>query len=197
MCADSGNRPCREPFGRLVNLTEPILRHARMQPDAAALIEGDRTINYAMLADHVLRTAGHLAALGVGQGDQVGLCLKDDSAHVATMLAVLGLGAVAVPIDWRSRPAEKTRVAHAFAFKLVVTTADGIIDAPHATAALDDAVHKAVAASSPTDHVPDDWHAPAVVSASSGTTGLPKFTVATHLQVYLHAAAFLEIVPET
>src|SRR5262249_8799807 len=156
------------------NLTEPILRYARMQPEAAALIEGERAITYAMLADRVVRTASHLAALGVRQGDQVGLCLKDDSAHVATMLAVLRLGAVAVPMDWRSRPAEKTRVANAFPFKLVVTMADGTIDAPHATATLDDAWHKAVAASNLAGHAPDNWHAPALVSASSGTTGLPK-----------------------
>ena len=33
--------------------------------------------------------------------------------------------------------------------------------------------------------------------ASSGTTGLPKFTLATHVQLYLHAVAYLEIVPPT
>src|SRR5947208_1057934 len=51
-----------------MNLTDPILRHGRMQPSAAALVEGERTSTYGLLADLVLRTAGHLAALGVEAG---------------------------------------------------------------------------------------------------------------------------------
>jgi len=180
-----------------VNLTEPILRHAQLQPDVPALIEGDRTVTYAILADGVLRSISRLTALGVKPGDQIGLCLKDDSTHVTIALAVLRLGAIVVPIDWRARPAEKARVAGAFPFKLVLTAPDSTFDAPCATATVDDTWHKVVPAGGFFDYGPGDWHAPAIVTVSSGTTGVPKFSLATHLQYFLHTAAYLEIVPTT
>src|ERR1043166_6333661 len=97
-----------------MNVMEPILWRARMQPDVAALIEQEKTITYGELADRVLRTANHLAKLGVARGDQVGLCLKDDSQHVVALLAVAYMGAAAVQIDVRSRPTERARVVDAF-----------------------------------------------------------------------------------
>jgi acyl-coenzyme A synthetase/AMP-(fatty) acid ligase len=180
-----------------MNLTDPILRHGRMQPNAPALIEGERTISYGALADLVLRAAGHLAVLGVRPGDQVGLCLKDDWQHVVALLAVLRLGATAVQMDWRARPAEKARIAGAFALKLILVLPEADIAAPCPCVALDDQWHDAVATAAPLTAALQDWNAPASVLASSGTTGLPKFTLATHLQLYLHAVAYLEIVPPT
>jgi acyl-coenzyme A synthetase/AMP-(fatty) acid ligase len=180
-----------------MNLTDPILRHGRMQPSAAALVDGERTIRYGALADLVLRTAGHLAALGIKPRDQVGLCLKDDWQHVAALLAVLRLGATAVQMDWRSRPAEKARIAGAFALKLILVLPENDIAAPCPCVALDEAWHRAVAAADAFTEAPQDGNAPAAVLASSGTTGLPKFTLATHVQLYLHAVAYLEIVPPT
>lgn len=177
-----------------MNLTEPILRHARMQPQAPALIEGESITSYAELADLVLRTAANLAALGIGSGDQVGLCLKDDSAHITALLAVLRLGALAVQIDWRAPPAEKTRVADAFALKLILTHSQVSISARCPCVLLEAGSHKTVARLAPCSPT-QDWHAPAVVQASSGSTGLPKFTLVTHLQLYLHIAMYLEIVP--
>jgi acyl-CoA synthetase (AMP-forming)/AMP-acid ligase II len=178
-----------------MNLTEPILRHGRMQPDAIALIERERTVTYGTLADLVLRTAAHLAALGIKQGDQVGICLKDDGQHVVAFLAVVRLGAVAVPIDWRARPAEKARVANAFALKAVLALPDSDIAAQCPILALDAEWHESIAAAATSADVSQDWHVPLTFQASSGSTGLPKFTIATHLQIYLHVACYLELVP--
>ena len=168
-----------------------------MQPQAAALIDGELTITYSALADVVMRTAGHLASLGVKPGDQVGLCLKDDWQHVVALLAVIRLGAVAVQIDWRSRPAEKARITHAFALKLLVVLPESSFAAPCSSLAADHAWDTCVAAAKPARDVPQDWQAPAAVLASSGTTGLPKFMLATHLQLYLHCAVSHEVVPTT
>ena len=52
-----------------MNLTDPILRHARMQPRSVALIEREQTTTYDELADRILRTAGYLAKLGIVRGD--------------------------------------------------------------------------------------------------------------------------------
>jgi acyl-coenzyme A synthetase/AMP-(fatty) acid ligase len=180
-----------------MNLSDPILRHGRMRPNAPALIDGERVIGYGALEDLVLRTAGHLAALGVEPGDQVGLCLKDDWQQVVGLLAVLRLGATAVQMDWRSRPAEKARIATAFALKLTLTLPESDIAAPSRCVALDAAWQNAVATADAFTGAAQHRDAPAAVLASSGTTGLPKFTLATHMQLYLHAIAYLEIVPAT
>ena len=93
-----------------------------MQPHVAALIERDQTITYGELADRVLRTADHLAKLGVVRGDQVGLCLKDDLQHIVSLLAVAHLGATAVQIDARTRPMERARIVDAFPLRLALVT---------------------------------------------------------------------------
>ena len=127
-----------------MNLSDPILRHGRMQSNAAALIDGERTVTYGALADLVLRTAGYLAALGIKPGDHVGLCLKDDWQHVVALVAVLRAGATAVQMDWRSRPPEKARIAGAFALKLVLALPQSDIEAPCPCVALDRAWENAV-----------------------------------------------------
>ena len=105
-----------------MNLIEPILWRARTQPHVAALIEQEQTITYGELAASVLRTASHLAKLGVVRGDQVALCLNDDSQNIIAFLAVAHLGATVVPIDARSRPAERTRTVGAFPLRFAPTT---------------------------------------------------------------------------
>src|SRR6476619_2196320 len=102
----------------LVNLIEPILRHACTQPSTVALLDEDRTVTYGELTELVLRTAGHLSALGVRRRDYVGLCLKDNWQHFVALLATARMGAIAVQIDPRARTAEKARIAAAFDFKL-------------------------------------------------------------------------------
>ncbi len=166
-----------------------------MQPGVAALIEQDRTMTYGELADRVLRTASHLAKLGVARGDQVGLCLKDDSQHVVALLAVAHMGAAAVQIDVRSRPMERARVVDAFPLRLALVTAESAkgIDCPKV--AVDTAWQAAVAAADRDVAAAQDWHAPIGTQASSGTTGLPKFTFVTHLQYHFHMACYLEVMP--
>jgi acyl-CoA synthetase (AMP-forming)/AMP-acid ligase II len=103
-----------------VNLVEPILRHGRLQPTTIAIVDEDRSITYGELAELVQRTAGHLRALGVRRGDYVGLCLKDNWQHITALLAVAHMGAVAVQIETRSRPAERARIVDAFQLRLAL-----------------------------------------------------------------------------
>jgi acyl-coenzyme A synthetase/AMP-(fatty) acid ligase len=178
-----------------MNLTDPILRQARTQPRTAALVEREQTMTYGELGDRVLRTAGYLAKLGIARGSHVGLCLRDDSQSVVAHLAVVRLGAIAVPIDSRSRPAERARVAEVFPLQLALVTpgCEAGINCPKVV--LDAAWRSAVAATVQAAAAVEDWYAPVVVQASSGTSGLPKFTVASHFQYHFHIAGYLEVVP--
>lgn len=178
-----------------MNLIDPILWHGRSQPATVALIDDDRTITYAELAQLVLRTAGYLSGLGVQRGDYVGLALKDDWRHVVALLAIARLGAVFVQIDPRARPAEKARIAVAFNYKLLVTQQDGDIDTSYATVTLDSAWERGVAQAEAPSSLPEEWNDPMAVQSTAGTTGLSKFTVATHLQFYFRIACYRELIP--
>ena len=178
-----------------MNLVQPILAHARTQPDTPALTEGDRTLTYRDLASEVLRTAGHMIARGVGPLDRVGICLKDGVDYVITLLAATRLGATAVPIDWRARPAEKMRAMTAFTPRLILVEPDEEHLVGPAVTPVDAAWHREARREDAPSALPDDWNAPFVITSTSGTTGAPKYGIQTHLQVYSCIAAGMELLP--
>ena len=73
--------------------------------DSPAVIGRDRTLTYGELAAEVAGLRGGLAARGIGPGDRVVLALGNDWPFPVAYLAVLGLGAVAVPVDPTLPPA--------------------------------------------------------------------------------------------
>src|SRR5262245_36987703 len=109
------------------NVCDAIFHNARRRPAHAAIIDRDRTITYAELADQVLRTSGHLQAVGARAGDIVGVALGDDADHIVALLAVAWLGAVILPMDVRWTEEEKRRIATHFGARLVLVPAN---DAP-------------------------------------------------------------------
>ncbi|MGH9464587.1 MAG: AMP-binding protein, partial [Thermoanaerobaculia bacterium] len=69
-------------------------------PAAIAVAEADgAALTYAELARLSDRARDHLAALGVGPGDRVGLCLSKSIDALAALLGVLKTGAAYVPVD--------------------------------------------------------------------------------------------------
>jgi len=178
-----------------VNLVQAILARARTQPDTSALIQDERTLTYRELGIEVLRTAGHMMARGVRPADRVGICLKDTIDYVVTLLAATRLGATAVPIDWRARPAEKMRAVTVFAPRLILVEPDEehLVDA--AAVAIESEWYKAVERATSPSSLPDDWNAPFVITSTSGTTGAPKYGMLTHLQYYFCIAAGIELLP--
>jgi acyl-coenzyme A synthetase/AMP-(fatty) acid ligase len=176
-----------------MNLIRPILNHAKTRPEAPALVTAEREIRYGELADLVLRTAAQLAALGVRAGDRVGLCLGDGWEHVVGLLAVAGMGAVAVPLNWRAAPTETAGLADGLSLKIVLVRSESTHSLACPTVAIDDRWHAEVATRQPSSSLSADWHAPFVIAGTSGSTGAPKFTVATHLQFYCGVIAFAEM----
>src|SRR5947207_1049540 len=64
----------------------------------AVLFEG-RQIAYAELRGETVRAAEVLHSLGVGNGDRVAVLLADSSEFIATFVAIISIGAIAVPIN--------------------------------------------------------------------------------------------------
>ena len=87
-------------------LGDLLLTAADRQPDRMAIILPDRRMTYADLRDLSIQRALSLQALGVGQGDHVGLLMPTGMDFVITMFASSMLGAVTVPINARYQPPE-------------------------------------------------------------------------------------------
>jgi long-chain acyl-CoA synthetase len=67
--------------------------------DVVALISRNRETTYGDLRDQVARMRGGLAGLGVGDGDRVAILCGNNRYFVVSYFAIVGLGAVAVPLN--------------------------------------------------------------------------------------------------
>jgi O-succinylbenzoic acid--CoA ligase len=155
-------------------------RAARTRPDAVALRADDGALTYAELHGAATLAAQRLSALGVRPGDRVAIALPARRAFVETLHGCLLLGAPAVPIDLRSRPAER-RARAAGCVTVVDAPLDGFADAG---APLGDT---------------HDLAAPAIVVHTSGTTSGPRaieLTYGNWLWSALGSAAALGVRPD-
>lgn len=93
--------------------------------DAVALVSRGRQTTYGELRDQVAGLRGGLAGLGVRPGDRVAVAAGNNWYFVSSYLAVLGLGAVAVPLNPLAPAPELQR-------ELAVTEARLLVAAPSA-----------------------------------------------------------------
>lgn len=184
-------------------------RRADAAPERRALVDPDRTLSFASLADRSRRAAAVLADHGVGPGDRVALLLANRSAYLETVFACARLGAIAVPVNTRLAPpevrhvfgdAEPALVLHEPSLGPLVAAA--IRGARTAPARLEvggapDAYEAALAGAGPPPDVhpvaPDD---PMLLLYTSGTTGAPKGALLPHRKTLfnsLNAALFFEL----
>ena len=70
-------------------------------PERAAVACGDRQVTYRELEERTNRLAHHLAGLGVGPGDHVGLYARNSIEAIETLIASCKLRAAAVNINYR------------------------------------------------------------------------------------------------
>src|SRR6266849_10407695 len=64
-----------------------------------AVLYEHRQITYGELRDTTVQTAEALRALGIGEGDRIGILLNDSPEFIASFVSVISLGAIAVPIN--------------------------------------------------------------------------------------------------
>ncbi len=176
-----------------MNAISPILQFGKTRREVPALIDGGRTITYGELAVLVRRTAGHLAAVGISRGQRIGLCLKDTADHVVALLALAYMGAVAVPLDWRARPAENARFIDGLGIARVLAEQDARLANDGRAIVCDAGWRGAVADATDSGGPAADWCDPFAISATSGSTGAPKFTLMTHLEYHFAIAGMFEL----
>jgi len=166
-----------------------FLRHrAEAYMERPALTYGDRTLSYGQMFAAIGRTRAGLAASGAAAGDTIALLLDNSDAYVIWYLAVLDLGAIAVPLNTKLVAREVEYVLDHSGAGLIVFDElfTDLIREVSATrpklnslpAALDVKGHSSQI--TPPSHQPTSLEAPCALYYTSGTTGSPKGVVHTH-----------------
>ncbi|MEW2115621.1 amino acid adenylation domain-containing protein [Streptomyces sp. NPDC005474] len=164
-------------------LHERVGEQALRTPDAVAVDDGTRRLDYASLWDLSGRVAGRLAALGAGPGTAVAVSVERSVLLPVALLGVLRSGARYVPVD-PGYPAE--RIGHMLTdsgARLLIAS-----DGPVGTSPVHGAVRVLDVAALVDDPTPAPEAAPtpvrpedlAYVLYTSGSTGRPKGVMVPH-----------------
>lgn len=87
-----------------VNVTDLFFAHAEKSPERCAIVHGESRISYGGLANEVRQTAADFQSKGIGKGDKVLVFVPMGINLYRTVLALFDLGAVVVFLDeWVSR----------------------------------------------------------------------------------------------
>jgi long-chain acyl-CoA synthetase len=146
-----------------MNLAAVVESHLADRP---ALVERDRVVTYGQLRDRVAAIRGGLAARGIRTGRPVGLIGANGVELVEAYLALLGLGAIVVPLNPDSPPMELDRERAAVGAAEIIAAGAGELDD--------------LAWAEPVGIVDLDPGTAAVLAFTSGTAGAPKAAVLTH-----------------
>ncbi len=165
-----------------MNLAKVIEGH---NSERRALVDGDTVVTFGELRDRVSALRAQLAAMGVSRGDAVALAAGNEVHFATASLAILGLGAIVMPINSKSPPAElrlRVDIVHP-RLLLVGEEGQGLlgIDDEIGVEALDMSTLATVAVTDPDPgivHVEPDERA--FYMATSGVSGAPKVAILSH-----------------
>jgi len=177
-------------------------RAAERDPDAIWLRTDDLTLTFAQAAGRVTAIAVDLAERGIGHGDLVMLTARTTPEYLLSWLALTALGAVSVPVNPASAPAELAGLIGQVGPKAIVTDSEmglpagvgdsgaGLVIDVHGIGAgrPDQPLPARSLATLPGRQVsPGDL---AVLIPTSGTTGRSKLVMQTHRAYTLAAEGF-------
>jgi long-chain acyl-CoA synthetase len=172
---------------------------ARARPGDVAIVEvANRSFTYRQLHEAVAALAAELAGAGLPAGSRVGLVGPNSFFWVASYLAVLKLGHVAVPLSERNGSAELRRrvdqvgCAAAFLDRRVPGDVAAVLAA---VPVITDEALRALPGVPPPSRGCDP-HADAVLMFTSGTTAQPKVVRVTHANIQANTESicgFLEL----
>lgn len=167
-------------------LTEILERNCQQRPDRLAVIDGDRTLTWAVLTERSRALAGYLHSRGIGHGSLIGVLSRNRLEVLETYFAAAWLGAAFIPLNHALVPAELADIVERLRPTLVLgepelisrigLTDDELVafDSEDYRRAVDDP-----------DPVPPpatelSLADPMAVLLTSATTGRPKAVVQTH-----------------
>nr|WP_085622981.1 MULTISPECIES: non-ribosomal peptide synthetase [unclassified Pseudomonas] len=174
-------------------LAQRIAEHARLQPDAVAVVCADQQLSYAQLDLRANRLAHHLLALGARPETTVGIALGRSVEVIVAFLAVMKTGAAYVPLDI-DYPQERLQwIVEDSAMHLLLTSSalrERFTEVEHCVE-LDRLELAGLPASVPQVPVLDDNLAYLIYT--SGSTGKPKGVAVSHGQIRMHCQAIAQL----
>ncbi len=171
-----------------MNLADFISDNAARHASKHKILAGERSISFAELDAMIDAVAARLIAHGARAGEPVGLSLQDHPLHLAALFAVLRIGAIVLPMDWRWTPAEQLKIAKKFRPRVVLSEPNRPAAPGVDAVAVDRGWERASEAFK--NRVNDAANFPAMLGLSSGTTGEPKAVVTTHAQYHARIVSF-------
>lgn len=168
-------------------IEDALLRRADDPPQVEALVDGERSFDYASLTLWATRFAGELTRSGVGPGDRVATYLEHASEQIVALYAAWIAGAVAVPVNPSLKTAQVAHILRHCGCRLLVTDrrklAQLAADAYAGIGTLDVAPLAALAGHGSSQEVSRELpggDAPAAILYTSGSTGRPKGILVSH-----------------
>lgn len=191
---------------RPADLNTMVRQTIDRNPDGEALVCDDLRLTYHQLDDQVEAVAAGLAGLGLAKGDRVALLLANGPEFLIVLLAILRIGAIAVPINVREQTPGLKHILndcgamvlfHDAAIAEKLPSTDDLPGLQHRFSmggqAIGSQAYEALAAFDPSlVPVQVDEEETAVILYTSGTTGQPKGAMLTHLNI-LHSAMHFEV----
>jgi fatty-acyl-CoA synthase len=185
-----------------------VARHAHSRPDAVALRFDGASTTWRELDDRMRRLAAGLSARGVVKGDRVAVLMTNRPEFLEAVLAANLLGAIAVPVNFRLAAREVVqlladsgatvlvtdamlaalaRAASKGAGRLVRIIVTGLDPASDASGDVE-SYEGILAVTEPGPLAAEiDERDIALIMYTSGTTGLPKGAMLTHLNLLMQA----------
>ncbi len=187
--------PLNTEFGTIADL---IRQHARRTPGQRALVEGERSLDYAALDGLMDRTACALQRSGLRPGDAIAICASMSIEYVLVFLGALRAGVVVAPLAPGSGATSLQRMVQDAQAKLVFADRQGAqaLGSPGPDDVARIALDNSAGGDALEHWLADAGQAPAPVAVqadlpfniiySSGTTGEPKGIVQSHGMRWTH-----------
>jgi len=173
--------------------------------NSEAVVSADTRLTYTVLDQKIAALAAGLRENGLSSGDRIAMLIGNRSEFVVVLLAALRIGAIAVPINIREQTPELTYILNDCGAKLLIHDHDIALKLPApdalqhvqkrfsiggATEYAKDFTSLSIIDSSEQNVVVDEEDV-AIILYTSGTTGLPKGAMLTHLNI-VHSCMHFE-----